>query len=76
MPLGIEGFTYADLHEAARLRDLSEVFCRDVESRDPEFWAQWDSYRTAPDAPRSPIEHSDLLVRMAPHVSRFQVELF
>ena len=30
MPLGIEGFTYADLHAPARLKDLYEVFCRRV----------------------------------------------
>jgi NADPH-dependent glutamate synthase beta subunit-like oxidoreductase/NAD(P)H-flavin reductase len=76
MPLGIEGFTYADLHQPARLRDLYDLFCRDVASRDPQFWSAWDAYRTNPDAPRSPVETSDLLVRMAPHVSRFVTALF
>ncbi len=76
MPLGIDGFTYADLHDPTRLRDLYEVFCRDVESRDSQLWVLWDAYRTAPDAPRPAIESSDLLVRMAPHVSRFLSTLF
>ena len=71
MPLGIEGFTYADLYSPARLQDLYERFCRDVAAADPAFWAEWDAYRAAPDAPRSPVEVSDLIVRMAPHVSRF-----
>ena len=39
LPLGIEGFTYADLHVAARLRDLYDLFCRRVADSDPEFWA-------------------------------------
>ena len=76
MPLGIEGFTYADLHDPARLHDLHDLFCRDVEGRDPAFWAEWARYQAEPDAPRTPMEVSDLLVRMAPHVSRFVAELF
>ena len=76
MPLGIEGFTYADLHLASRLGDLYEVFCRQVEASDPQFWAEWDAYRAAPDAPRTPQQRSELIVRMAPHVSRFVATLF
>ena len=56
MPLGIEGFTYADLYAPARLKELYDRFCRDVAAADPAFWAEWDAYRTAPDAPRSPVE--------------------
>src|SRR5690349_12219259 len=76
MPLGVEGFTYADLYSPARLEDLYERFCREVAAADPAFWAEWDAYRTAPDAPRSPVAVSDLVVRMAPHVSRFVQALF
>jgi NAD(P)H-flavin reductase/NADPH-dependent glutamate synthase beta subunit-like oxidoreductase len=76
MPLGIEGFTYADLHAPARLKDLYEEFCRRVAAADPAFWAEWDAYRAAPDAPRSPVQVSDLIVRMAPHVSGFVETLF
>ena len=61
MPLGIAGFTYADLHAPARLRDLHELFCRDVESRNPALWVEWDAYRRDPEAVRSPIELSDLI---------------
>jgi NAD(P)H-flavin reductase/NADPH-dependent glutamate synthase beta subunit-like oxidoreductase len=76
MPLGIEGFTYADLYAPARLEDLYDEFCRRVAAADPEFWAEWDAYRTAPDAPRPAVTVSDLIVRMAPHVSRFVEALF
>jgi NAD(P)H-flavin reductase/NADPH-dependent glutamate synthase beta subunit-like oxidoreductase len=76
MPLGIEGFTYTDLYAPARLKDLYDEFCRRVAAADPAFWAEWDAYRTAPDAPRSPVQLSDLIVRMAPHVSAFVEALF
>ena len=54
MPLGIEGFTYADLYAPSRLSDLHDEFCRQAAEADPALWAEWDAYRTAPDAPRSP----------------------
>jgi NADPH-dependent glutamate synthase beta subunit-like oxidoreductase/NAD(P)H-flavin reductase len=76
MPMGIAGFSYADLHRPERLRDLYGTFCDRVAAQEPELWATWDAYRQAPDAPRSPIERSDLIVRMAPHVSRFVANLF
>ena len=76
MPLGIAGFTYADLYAPSRLRDLYEAFCARVAADDPALWGQWDAYRTAPETVPSPIERSDLIVRMAPHLSRFVTALF
>ncbi len=76
MPLGIDGFTYADLHDPIRLADLYARFCRDVETRDGALWGEWDAYRADPDAPRTPMAVSDLVIRMAPHVSRFVATLF
>jgi hypothetical protein len=76
MPLGIEGFSFADLHVPARLRDLYEEFCQHTATLDPALWERWDAYRTAPDAPRPVTEVSDLIVEMAPHVSRFVGRLF
>ena len=76
MPLGIEGFSYVDLHVVPRLKDLHDVFCGEVEAADPALWQDWTAYAAAPDGPLPPIEVSDLLVRMAPHVSRFVARLF
>jgi NADPH-dependent glutamate synthase beta subunit-like oxidoreductase/NAD(P)H-flavin reductase len=76
MPLGIDGFTYADLYRPSRLRDLHDRFCARVAADDPALWALWDAYRTAPATVTSPIERSDLIVRMAPHLSRFVATLF
>ena len=76
LSLGIDGFRYADLHDPVRLRDLHTVFCDRVAAADPALWASWDAYQKDPDAPRSAVERSDLIVRMTPHLSRFLVELF
>ena len=76
MPLGISGFTYADLHDPERLASLYERFCEEVRRNDAPFWAEWDAYRANPDAPRPPVALSSLLTRMAPHVSRFVERLF
>jgi NADPH-dependent glutamate synthase beta subunit-like oxidoreductase/NAD(P)H-flavin reductase len=74
--LGVSGYTFADLHDPERLASLYERFCEEVAAADPGFWAKWDAYRKAPDAPRTPLEVSNLLVGMAPHVTRFLTRLF
>jgi len=76
LDLGIPGFSYADLHDPARLRELHNVFAREVETADPELWREWDTYRTDPHLARPATEVSLLLVRMAPYVSRFVGRLF
>jgi len=74
--LGVPGYTFADLHDPERLSSLYERFCEEVEATDPVFWREWDAYRREPDAPRPPLALSNLLVGMAPHVSRFLKRLF
>jgi len=75
-PLGIPGYTFADLHEPERLGSLYERFCEGVAAADPALWREWEDYRRAPDAPRPPVVLSNLLIAMAPHVSRFLKRLF
>ena len=70
MPMGVDGFSYADLHAPARLRDLHAVFGQGVAAADPHLWTEWSAYAASPDAPRPAIEVSDLIVRMAPYVTR------
>jgi NADPH-dependent glutamate synthase beta subunit-like oxidoreductase/NAD(P)H-flavin reductase len=74
--LGIPGFTFNDLHDAERLACLYKRFCEEVEAADPEVWRDWDAHRAAPDTQLPPIVLSNLLVAMAPHVSRFVTRLF
>ena len=69
--LGVPGYVFGDLHDPDRLASLYERFCEEVEATDLELWHKWEAYRSSPDAPRPPIALSNLLVGMAPHVSRF-----
>jgi hypothetical protein len=73
--LGIAGFTFADLHQPARLHALYELFCEDVRRADADLWSQWDAYRLNPTG-LAAIPRSNLIVAMAPHVSRFLSRLF
>ena len=74
--LGVPGYTFADLHEPERLASLYDRFCEEAAAADPALWREWDVYRRAPDAPRPPVTLSNLLIAMAPHVSRFLERLF
>jgi len=73
--LGFPGLRYADLHDPDRLRELAELFDREVEKADRDLMAAWREYRSAPDT-TPPKRVSDLLVRMGPHLSRFLAKLF
>jgi NAD(P)H-flavin reductase/NADPH-dependent glutamate synthase beta subunit-like oxidoreductase len=74
--LGVPGYTFADLHEPERLASLYDRFCEEASAADPALWAEWSAYRRAPDAPMPPVALSNLLIAMAPHVSRFVKRLF
>ncbi len=75
-PLGISGYTFADLHDPERLASLYDRFCEEVEHADPALWREWDAYRRDPDATRPEVALSNLLIAMAPHVSGFLTRLF
>ena len=49
---------------------------QEVAAADPVLWDAWSAYAAQPDAPPPPVEVSDLIVRMAPHVSGFIARLF
>ena len=76
LSLGIPGYRFADLHQPDRLASLYDRFCEQVQADDSSFWRAWDAYRREPDAPRAPLDLSNLLLGMAPHVSRFLARLF
>src|SRR5262245_52998353 len=73
--LGIAGFTFADLHKPARLHALYELFCDEVRRTEPDLWAEWSQHRLTPTA-LGPVARANLIVAMAPHVSRFITRLF
>jgi NADPH-dependent glutamate synthase beta subunit-like oxidoreductase len=74
--LGVPGFTYPDLFEPNRLKDLHDVFLTQMAQANPELAQAWDNYRRNPGNPRTPVEISALLVGVASHVSQFVIRLF
>jgi len=74
--LGIPGFSYPDLFEPNRLKELHRVFDSELAAANPELFAAWDGYRQNPEKRKTPVEISALLVGVADHVSRFVVRLF
>jgi hypothetical protein len=71
MNLGVPGYLFSDLHDPERLASLYERFYQEVEAAVPELRGECEAHRAEPDAPRPPIALSNLLVALAPHVSRF-----
>ena len=43
--LGINGYTYADLHQPLRLRDLHKTFEDSVQQHDAELFAEFQAYQ-------------------------------
>src|SRR5689334_18059587 len=74
--LGIGGYVFTDLRDPLRLESLHDRFLEGVRAADPALWRDWDDYRRQPDAARTPVALSNLLVRMASHVGAFVKRLF
>ena len=74
-PLGLPGFSFADLHRPAKLHELYDRFVDQVKATEPELWAEWDRYREVPES-LGPVARGNIVVAMAPHVSRFVSALF
>jgi NADPH-dependent glutamate synthase beta subunit-like oxidoreductase/NAD(P)H-flavin reductase len=73
--LGVEGFTYADLHEPRRLADLSARFDAALRESDTPLFEAFDAWRREPSR-LGPVDRSHLLVAVAAHLSRFVATLF
>jgi len=76
LTLGISGFSYADLYEPERLKDLSDVFDATVRDHDPTLFAEFERYRACQGEGMPPEQVSDVLVKMAPYVGTFLARLF
>ncbi|HWW76094.1 MAG TPA: hypothetical protein VNZ44_11880, partial [Pyrinomonadaceae bacterium] len=76
-PLGIEGFTYGDLHRPARLRELAEAFYAEVGREDAGLHARLAEYvASRGESLKGTRAESELLIEAAPHLSRFVARLF
>jgi len=76
MPLGVGGFTYADLHEPQRLRELYNLFDRWFAAESPEHHARFDAYRACKGVGMTPVARSEALLAGAPYVGHFVAKLF
>jgi NADPH-dependent glutamate synthase beta subunit-like oxidoreductase/NAD(P)H-flavin reductase len=76
MPLGIPGFTYADLYDPERLSDLLEAFDLWFMATAPEPRAQFEVYRACKGEGMSRLQQSEALLAAAPFVGRFVGALF
>jgi NADPH-dependent glutamate synthase beta subunit-like oxidoreductase/NAD(P)H-flavin reductase len=74
--LGIPGFSYSDLYDPSRLKDLLDSFDASVERHDPQLHGEFQSYRLNQGAGLSPEAISSLLVRMGPYVGQFVARIF
>ncbi len=75
LELGVDGFSYADLHKPERLHALFDVFGRWFESENAPAHGLWRNYLDAGDS-LSAVETSRVITDTAPFVSRFMLKLF
>lgn len=76
--LGISGFKYSDLYQSTRLRELAEIFYKEVASTNPQLWEAWQPYLASAGQGHnlSAKAESDLIVKMAPYLGHFLEKLF
>jgi NADPH-dependent glutamate synthase beta subunit-like oxidoreductase/NAD(P)H-flavin reductase len=74
--LGIEGFTWADLHRPAKLAELHDRFMQDLRARAPEIAERLAAYHACQGQGMEPQALSQLLVDAAPYVGEFTAKLF
>jgi len=73
--LGIPGFRFADLHDAARLADLTREFDDFLRAADVALFARYCAHRGGSARLRGP-EESELLLDLGAHLSHFVARLF
>jgi NADPH-dependent glutamate synthase beta subunit-like oxidoreductase/NAD(P)H-flavin reductase len=76
MPLGVAGFTYADLYEPEKLARLLAIFDRFFAEASPEHHARFEAYRASKGHGMTAVARSEALLAAAPYVGRFVAKLF
>jgi NADPH-dependent glutamate synthase beta subunit-like oxidoreductase/NAD(P)H-flavin reductase len=74
--INLSGFTFHDLYDPRRLHELTEVFSQEFQESDAELAARFEAYRAKGGEGFNPVDTSQLLVAVAPHVSRFVARIF
>jgi len=75
LQLGVAGFRYSDLHDAARLAELTRAFDESLRAADAELFARYDAHRSGDKRLRGP-EESELLLQLGAHLSQFLGRMF
>ena len=76
MPLGIPGFTYADLYDPARLHDLLVEFDRWFLAESPAHHARFAAYRDCLGEGMPDLAQSEAILAAAPYVGNFVGKVF
>src|SRR5579864_3510021 len=76
MALGVDGFTYADLYDPARLAELYDVFDAWFSRESASLHARFAAYRACKGQGMGPLERSEALLAAAPYVGAFIGRLF
>ncbi|MGZ8907375.1 MAG: hypothetical protein ACXW1U_16835, partial [Methylobacter sp.] len=74
--LGLPGFSYSDLYEPNRLKDLLAIFDQELEGEDSTLYAEYLACRADLDEAMPEAERAEILLKVAPYVSRFVARLF
>ncbi len=74
--LGLEGFSYPDLHDPARLEDLLRTFDRRLEEIDESLYRRYRQWHDCGGEGMEATEISQLMLEVAPHVGTFVARLF
>jgi NADPH-dependent glutamate synthase beta subunit-like oxidoreductase len=76
LQIGVPGYTYADLYDPLRLRDLHDHFRTTLRLTDPTLADRYEQYLATQGAGMSDVEISAVIVDTAPHVAALVAELF
>src|SRR5262245_46298937 len=76
LQLGIEGFTWADLHQPARLGELHSRFMAELATSAPDVHERLAAYHACRGEGMGPDAVSNIIVEAAPHLSGFVARLF
>ncbi|CAL1241302.1 FAD-dependent oxidoreductase [Candidatus Methylocalor cossyra] len=76
LTLGLPGYSYPDLYDPKRLRDLADAFDAELRAADPELFAEFLRYRACQGEGMKAPEISELLIRLAPRLADFLARLF
>src|ERR1044072_3472375 len=75
-PLAVSGFNYSDLYKPEKLKELCEVFYRELGQTDADLHRALMQYIDARGAGYEKTAESELLVHAPPHLTDFIVRLF